>query len=185
MTWKPTACPEFERSVAAWLEGSLPAGEREAVERHLIGCVECRAFAESFRHLDVALVRAVQAPVLSADFTARVRRRIEAEPAAVLVANRQELKRRFQAEYEAGLARMQRRFRSFGAVLDVIASGFLLAGAATVVVMNAPKALQFLPASLRTPPDRTLVVGALVGAVFLLAGGIAAWRSRGRVGSWV
>ncbi len=179
------ACPEFEMSVAAWLEGQLPAGEREAVERHLIGCVECRAFAEAFRHLDAELVRAVKAPKLSADFAARLRQRIDAEPPAVVAARRAELKRRLQAEYEAGLARMQRRFHSFGAVLDVLASGCLLAGAATAAVVNAPRLLQFLPANLRGLPDPTLVVSAVVGAVFLLAGGIAAWRTRGRVGSWV
>lgn len=185
MTGKPTACPEFERSVAAWLEGSLPVGEREAVERHLIGCVECRAFAESFRHLDTALAHAVQAPSLPADFTVRLRQRIAAEPVAALAASRQELRRRINEEYQAGLARIRRRSRSFGTVLDVIASGFLLAGAAMVGVMNTPKVIQFLPANLRPLPDRTLFTGVMVGTVFLLAGAFAAWRSRARAGSWI
>ncbi len=179
------ACPEFEMSVAAWLEGELPADERAAVERHLIGCVACRAFAEEFRHLDAALVRAVKAPPLSADFAARLRLRIEAEPAAELAVRRAALKSRLQAEHEAGLARLRRRFRSFGAVLDVLASGFLLAGAMTAAVVNAPQLLQYLPANFRGSPDSMLALSAGVGAAFLLAGGFVAWRTRGRIGSWI
>ena len=35
------ACPDAEQ-LAAYLDGTLPAAERTVLERHLVGCVECR-----------------------------------------------------------------------------------------------------------------------------------------------
>jgi hypothetical protein len=66
-------------------------------------------FARHLQQLDAALSVRVKVPALSAGFDRRLQERIQAAPAALSEAERAERKRQLQAEFEAGLARIQRR----------------------------------------------------------------------------
>jgi anti-sigma factor RsiW len=46
---RPLACQEVVELVTDYLEGALPRGLARAVERHLAGCPNCRAFVEQVR----------------------------------------------------------------------------------------------------------------------------------------
>ena len=88
-----------------------------------------------------------------------------------------------QAEYEAGLTRMHRRFRSFSSVLDTLGLGFLAASAVTAAVVHAPKLIQALPAEMQGRFDNPLLVGAVIGAGVVLAGALAICRRPHRLSS--
>ena len=98
-------CIEFETQIPEYLEKQLPPAARSRVEAHLAGCAGCRALARQLKHLDVELARSVKAPALPPEFRARLQQRIRAIP-VWSEAERAERKRRLQAEYEAGLARL-------------------------------------------------------------------------------
>ena len=102
------ACEEFENRLLDYQENHLPAGERETVERHLAGCLECQAFVRQLQQLDAALLRAVKVPTLRADFSARLQQRIRAGTMTLSQAEIAGRKRQMQAEYEIGLARIWR-----------------------------------------------------------------------------
>jgi anti-sigma factor RsiW len=45
----PLVCQEVADLVTAYLEGSLPRGERRRFERHLADCPHCTAYLEQMR----------------------------------------------------------------------------------------------------------------------------------------
>lgn len=42
-------CREFTAFIAGFLDGELPASEREPFERHLARCANCAGYLESYR----------------------------------------------------------------------------------------------------------------------------------------
>lgn len=58
------------------LDGQLPAAEREAAERHLAACEECRLLVDSYRALSEAL-DGMETPLLPAGFTDGVLARVD------------------------------------------------------------------------------------------------------------
>lgn len=179
------ACPEYEVRIADWVEGELPPEEAVPLGRHLEGCPACAEFAQQLRGLDARLTRTLGPRSLPADFRARLWQRVAAEAPATSAVQRGELKQRVQAEYEAGLARMRRRFRSFGSVLDALGLGFLVASAATAAVLHAPKLIYALPPEVQGHVGSPLLLGAVLGAAVLLLGAVAVCRRPGRLGSWL
>lgn len=100
------ACVEFEDLLPGYLEKQLPPKAQSRVAAHLAQCVACREFARQLEQLDAALARGVKAPALPPDFSARLRQRIQTVP-VWSEAELAERRRRLQAEYEAGLARLR------------------------------------------------------------------------------
>ena len=60
------------------LEGALPAPEREALERHLAGCADCRGLLESLRE-QIETCRRTPRPEPSRDCIARAVEALQAE----------------------------------------------------------------------------------------------------------
>ena len=56
-----------------YLEGTLPAADREAVDAHVSGCPRCVAFIESYRQTP-RILRAATATVLPEDLAQSLRR---------------------------------------------------------------------------------------------------------------
>ena len=100
------ACVEFEDLIPDYLEKQLPPEAQSRIAAHLAQCAACREFARQLEQLDAALARGVKAPALPPDFRARLRQRIQTIP-VWSEAERAERRRRMQAEYEAGLARLR------------------------------------------------------------------------------
>jgi len=101
-------CNSFEERILTYEANLLPSPEREAVERHVVTCSNCRQFLAQLRELDAALERDVNRPALSPQFSERVRQRIHEHtaclPQAVDLAQR---KRRLELEYEVGRATLR------------------------------------------------------------------------------
>ena len=74
------SCSTIRDLVDGYVAGSLPRGDRDAVERHLAGCAECRADVEAARALAgplAALPRTIDPP---RDLWPRIERRITPAP---------------------------------------------------------------------------------------------------------
>jgi anti-sigma factor RsiW len=132
------ACEEFENRLLDYQENHLPAGERETVEKHLAGCAECQAFVRQLQQLDAALLHTVKVPTLRADFSARLHQRIRAGTVMMSETRIAERKRQLQAEYEAGLAQIERWPLRLASLL-----GYLRL--ATLIVLAIGLARQFMP----------------------------------------
>ena len=102
------ACEEFENEISDYLENQLLPADRSRVAAHLAGCAGCRAFARRLEQLDAELLRAVPVPALSATFKTGLQQRLQNETVAWTAVQCAERKRRLLAEYEAGLARLNR-----------------------------------------------------------------------------
>ena len=75
-------CESIQESLGPWLDGELPAGDSEAVHRHVAGCADCEAARRRLEKIQATLgsVLTVGAPQLKfAPFWREVRRRIEEE----------------------------------------------------------------------------------------------------------
>jgi hypothetical protein len=102
------SCEEIENKILEYQENQLSLAQRVEVETHLAACAGCRIFARQLRQLDAALSAGVKVPALSAEFDRRLQERIQVAPAALSEAQRAERERQLQAEFEAGLARIER-----------------------------------------------------------------------------
>ena len=58
----PLVCREFVELVTDYLEGTLPAAERDRFEAHLAECDGCSAYLEDMRRLVGSLYEAPQPP---------------------------------------------------------------------------------------------------------------------------
>ena len=102
-------CDEFENRILADPENQLSAAERSAAEKHLATCAVCRTFARQLQQLEAALTSKVKAPGLSADFSQRLAKRIQAGTLVLSEAQRAERKRQMQIEFATGQAQLSRR----------------------------------------------------------------------------
>jgi anti-sigma factor RsiW len=175
------ACPEFENRIADYLEEQLPPSERLAVETHLAACAECRAFCAQLRELDATLARAVKAPALGTDFSARVWRRIEAEPAPGSAAERAERRRQAEAEFEARMARLRRPSLRLLALLDGAGYAALAGLLLCLWYSVAPSVASASSVAATMQGQQALTVAWVTGAVFVVLGiGVAFRRQTAR-----
>lgn len=72
----------FSENVGAYLLGALPDGERDALERHLEGCAECRAEVEELRVAANALPNAVEPVPPPPSLKASLMKTVEREAAS-------------------------------------------------------------------------------------------------------
>src|SRR5579862_3735911 len=72
-------CEEVSKELIGYLDRRANSAERKQVEEHLVDCAACRARAEEFRNVWMALEE-VPAVEPSFGFDARVRQRVAAEP---------------------------------------------------------------------------------------------------------
>ena len=69
-------CVDGVEMLMDYLEGTLPAAERELVEAHVSGCPRCVAFVESYRQTP-RILRAATAAALPDDLAESLRRFLE------------------------------------------------------------------------------------------------------------
>jgi anti-sigma factor RsiW len=170
------ACAEFENRIADYLEEQLPPGGRQAVETHLAACAECRAFCAQLRELDAALACAVKAPALGADFSARVRRRVEAEPVRWSAAERAERLRQAEADFQTRVARLRRRSLGLLSLLDGIGYAALAGLLLCFLYRLGPSLASAGSVAAGIPEQQALRLAWITGAVFVLFGIGAAFR---------
>ncbi|MBM3879360.1 MAG: hypothetical protein FJ387_06525 [Verrucomicrobia bacterium] len=123
------ACPEFENQLGDYLDRQAPPATQRLIEAHLATCIACRALARDLASLDAELAAHLAPPKISADFDARLWRRLAVEPPLVpaAAAARAEHRRRLQAEYETGWTSLRHRTRWWLAGLDGLGWATLLA----------------------------------------------------------
>jgi anti-sigma factor RsiW len=170
------ACAEFENRIADYLEEQLPPSERQAVETHLAACAGCRAFCAQLRELDAALARAVKAPALRADFSGRVQRRIEAEPARWSAAERAERLRQAEAEFQARAERLRRRSLGLLSLLDGVGYAALAGLVLCLLYRVAPRVASAGSVAAAMPEQQALRLAWFAGAVFVVLGMGAGFR---------
>ena len=69
-------CQEYERWMPEYLDGSLPAGERRLVERHVETCASCSGALAAHKSMDEMLSAGLTAPKLSGQFRGRLLERL-------------------------------------------------------------------------------------------------------------
>jgi hypothetical protein len=163
------ACIEFENQIPDYLEKQLPPAEQSRVAAHLAGCATCRAFVRQLEQLDVKLARTVKAPVLPPEFRARLQQRIQTIP-VWSEADRAERKRRLQAEYEIGLARLDRLPLPPRRLLHGLGYATLLASVGWVGWQFLPQLGNFLTRPSPTGLDQNLPIALAVSAIFVAVG---------------
>lgn len=123
-------CDDCQRQLSEALDAA-PATAAPAVQAHLAGCPDCRAFREAVSVLDARLtVRA--APVLPADFKATLLARLPPPSRRPVPAEVREIRTQCEREHHAVLAGLWRRsfLLSPGrltALLTVLAGGLIAA----------------------------------------------------------
>jgi anti-sigma factor RsiW len=143
--WTLMACPGYEARIMDWLDGELPAVERQTIENHVAACAACRNFSEELKSLDAALVSTIQRPVLPDNFKSKMLRRVDmefsAQPSDAAIAQRKQAE---EAEFQALRAQLPSRVlrANLANVLDVL--GYL--GIAAVASLLLDYALANLPA---------------------------------------
>jgi len=175
------ACAEFENRIADYLEEQLPPGDRLAVETHLAACDACRAFCAQLRELDASLASALKPPALPADFSARVWKRVEAEPAGWSAAERAERLRQEEAEFQARMARLRRRSLRLLGLLDGAGYAALAGLLLCLLYRVAPSVASAWSAAAARQGQQALTLAWATGAVFVVFGiGVAFRRQAAR-----
>ncbi len=182
MTLMP--CAEFEDRILDLVEHQLAVGERPAVEAHLEVCADCGEFARELTALDAALTRELDAPVLPADFDARLWRRIEAESAPRPAADCVERKRQIEAEFAAQLRSLRAPAHWLPAILDGAAYAVLAVVAGLLLMRWAPELAALLPKSLPAGGRDWLLAGGSTGVFLLVGVGAAFRRQLGQAMGW-
>ena len=173
------ACEEFENLILEYLENQLSPAERSVVETHLAGCAHCQVFARRLQQLDAALTHGIKSPVLSADFTTELRQRIQTEGVLLSETQRAERKHQMQAEFEANLAQLRRKWLGSVGLPGILAYG-ALAALAVWAILSFAATLINLVGGTSWPPwagnsDQALLFSLLVSAVFLSFGLLVAF----------
>ncbi len=126
----PFSCGRARAALSPWLDGRLPATEREAVEAHLAGCPACAREAREMRAGDAAARAAFPAAPASPDFLPGLDRKIA----------------RGIAPHAAGRMGLARLAAALRAALP-IAAGLALGAGGTFLAARAMRALPDLPAA--------------------------------------
>jgi anti-sigma factor RsiW len=165
-------CEEIEPRIVDYQDNQLSLTQREEVEAHLVICAACRAFARQLQQLDAALLAQVKVPRLSADFDRRLRERIQAEPVVLSSAEQAERKRRLQAEFEAGLARVRRGSPALSGLAKHLAWPVLAALVGLIVWCFTPQLTAHLD-GLRLGAFGPGLLPCLAASAVFLMGGLA------------
>lgn len=174
------ACPEYEDLVLELLENQLPASQRRALETHLSMCEPCRAFHAAQARLDRALATSLRRPVLPPDFKRRTLQRIAVEAALLPPEVRAEKKRQMETEFESKSSQLRKRLGlSFPGLLDLLGYGVaaVLISYLLCSVLSS-RAVLSVRWSSEHLPDVTMTTAWATGAVCLVAGAAAAYKSR-------
>ncbi len=139
-----------------FLDGGLPASDARGFEEHLAVCPGCQAFCRQWRELETELEHSLPRPVLSKDFAARLRAKLESisvtVPRPVTAEQRQQLETEFQtawAEWRRHFLRAQIPVLLDGlgyGVLAALGGYFLLQFLITTVLQNLAQPAQSLTA---------------------------------------
>ena len=127
--------------------------------------------------LDAALTRRIKPPVLSAEFNQRLRQRLQTEAQVVPATERAERKRQLQAEFDAGLAQLNRRSLTVSGILDTI--GYVLLGglAGLLVWQLAIPVRNAMSEAVGAGLLENLLLSILAAAVFVCVGiAVTFWR---------
>jgi Putative zinc-finger len=179
------SCKEIENRILDYQEDRLSSAQREEVKTHLDGCAGCRIFARQLQQLDAALSASVKVPALSADFDRRLRERIQATPAALSEAQRTERKRQFQAEFEAGMARIRRGSFTLGSLLNHLTWPVLAAVVGWLAWRFTSQLTAHLNAQILGGLDPNLLPWLAASAVFLTVGLAESFPRQWKIlGSW-
>ncbi|MBC8094314.1 MAG: zf-HC2 domain-containing protein [Akkermansiaceae bacterium] len=172
-------CEEFEIQIADYVENQLLSPDRARVAAHLAVCADCHAFAQQLEQLDVALLRTVKAPPLPATFKAKLQRRLQTTVVLSEI-QRVERKRQMQAEYEAGLARLNRFPLPPRKLLESLGHGGLIALAGWLAWQFLPQLGNFLAESGWGDFNQSVLFAWLVSVICLVLGLTAAFPMRVR-----
>jgi anti-sigma factor RsiW len=132
-------CEELQPRILDYQENQLPLGQRKEVEAHLAVCAGCQKFARDLQRLDVAFFAKVKPPVLSADFDRRLEARIRAAPTPFSAAQQAQRKRQLLADFEAGMARIDRGSLALDSLLRALTSPALATAAGWLAWRLAPQ----------------------------------------------
>jgi len=167
-----------------YVDDTLPASERSALEQHLARCPECAELCGQYQRLDRRLARTRRRPSLSPGFHAAILQRIERQhpSAPVKPQERQQLETRLNAQWQ------EHRRRFFRAQLP----GFLDAlGYSTAAAVGGSLLFRMIIALLRASgaatinltPQVALAMGVGAGVVILLGG--LAFVAKSRLAHWL
>lgn len=136
-------CAEFESWLLEHAEGSLPEEKLPLLIAHLDECAQCRQTMAELQSLDHTLSRAIQKPLLSADFNERLWQRIRLETGETSAAQPElDRPRRIKAEYEAGPPALSRGKALATGLIDAAGLGLLVGGFAYALYRHMPEFLQ-------------------------------------------
>ena len=76
-------CARIREALIEGAEGPADASLQRAVETHLPGCADCRAFGDALRRVDAGLSRHLRPPAPDPSFGVRLRERLGTEPRRV------------------------------------------------------------------------------------------------------
>ncbi len=171
-------CQQFQRQVVDYLENQLPLAERAAVATHLTGCADCAAWAQQLSRLDAALTRAVQAPALRSDFSARLRDRIQTAGALLSERERSERQQELRIEFETGLVDLRRRSFGFASLMDNLGWVVLAVWAAWLFWTAGRAATNAMVQQEPVGYAQILCLSLLASGVFVLVGLSVAFQRR-------
>jgi len=161
------ACPNFENRILDYLDQTLPAAERQAVEQHLAAGPECCVLAGEWNRLDAALAHCLTPPVLSPAFSARLWARINAQAAGVAKREPALRKAECEAEFLAYTTWLRQRSLDWAGLLDGIGVAILLTlGAYGLYGLSSAVAEGPATSLVGSPGTLTLL---LIGAAGMLA----------------
>jgi anti-sigma factor RsiW len=172
-------CDAIENRIPEYLENQLSRVERSSVATHLESCAECRALARQLEKLDAALLDGVKPPALSAGFGARLQERVR-NTVVWSDTERAERKRRLQAEYDAGLARL-RPFAVSRRLLNGLGFAALFATLGWFGVQFLPQTMQILATLGLAELGPNLASALVASAIFVGIGFAAAFPRRLRI----
>ena len=179
-------CKTAERCLTEQLDGRLSDRRRCELETHLAACADCRTFEEQLMQLDSALSHAIDGPSLSSEFVQRLQARITTEASSWSVQERLTRKRRLQDDFEAAMAKLNRKKLDLAELMNWVGLATLGGLGAWLVWQTTPPLITWLAGGGLTPDVQTVLRSLLPSVVFLLGGLAAAFpASTRRLRSWL
>jgi hypothetical protein len=158
-------CDAIELHLAG--ESSEQDSVNDSIAEHLAACPGCRTFAQRLEQMDVALSKTVKAPALGHDFNLKLQQRIQAQRtlSPEYIAQR---KRELQAEYEAGLKRLQPWSLPLALTIHNVRSAVLIALVGFIAWLSLPTLTNVVARYVSSGPLQYLLPSILI--TFLLIG---------------